>query len=129
MEDNLFDVLGFNDSDKKTIPSLMEFLMPHYPLRTGHGVTDKYRPFKIDDRNSDDVIQNFCEISVAIPDPEDGFMLLELYDLPTDSGVRALISQRQHEWTHQCGQTLVRIAISVKDSAYVRKLALAIRKV
>ena len=158
MEDNLFDVLGYPDLDSNpkkppgpaeangikvplasthnstgrkgpSPPSLKMFLLARYSRRNEHVVTQQYQPIKIDHRGPGDVSHEFCEISLAIPDPEDGTFLLELTNPPCDDQVKALIRERQHKWTQEYGQTLVRIALAAKEHGFIRKLAFAIGRV
>jgi hypothetical protein len=86
-------------------------------------------PLKIDDRDSTDVFDGFCEISLLVTQPEDGSFVLELTRPPHDAEVMAVIAEKDGRWIEGRSDTKVRIRLTIKDHRWIRKLAHAIGRV
>jgi hypothetical protein len=111
------------------LPSLKTYLRRWFPIRKTRRATEKYQPFKVDDKQPSDTSRHFSEISVAVPDAENGSFLLELFAPPEDDQVRYLILGKGGQRTIEGGRVVVRLALTVKDHPWLRKLAKAIGRV
>jgi hypothetical protein len=67
--------------------------------------------------------------SVAVPDPENGTFLLELVNPPEDDQVRYLILAKGGQRTVENGRVIFRLALTVKEHPWLRKLAKTIGQV
>jgi hypothetical protein len=147
MEPNLFDLLGFREPDpipqhqppapranrrkKDARPTgpLYSFLRERYFACTVAAGPGHSPPLKIDDRDSTDVYDGFCEISLLVTQPEDGSFVLEMIRPPHDAEVMAVIEEMDGRWTEGKAGTKVQIHLAIKEHRWIRKLAQAIGRV
>jgi hypothetical protein len=114
---------------KADLPSLSAFLSRQFPYLSPGRPDAKYRPMQIDDRRSNDCAHDFCDISIAVPLPEDGTFLLEMTNPPCDEQDKALVARKSSKWFLGVGHPKVFIALTLMDNRFIRELANAIKRV
>ncbi len=111
--------------------TLEEFLIEAYgeygrPHRSS--LTGKI-DFSIDDHSADDVSSSFCNISIALTDPESNDFQLTLYPVPWDEDVEILANTLHGEWKDIPTGRVLSLPMTIRSVPNIRKLARAIRKV
>jgi hypothetical protein len=115
-------------------PGLTAFLRERYPI-WGGGVlpTVKGTYFRVDDRNDKDVYPVFCDALVAVPDSDDGELLLVLANVPHNPEVLELLEGHGGGCaTSKIGTVTVKVALrsdNKGDIKFLRMFAKAVKRV